>query len=47
VRLGDRDGDRIEVLEGLTAGDRIVSRGAIQVRLAAATPEAMGHGHAH
>ena len=30
-----------------TAGDRIVSRGAIQVRLAAATPEAMGHGHAH
>lgn len=47
VRLGDRDGDRIEVLEGLAAGDRIVSRGAIQVRLAAATPEAMGHGHAH
>ncbi len=47
VRLADRDGDRIEVLEGLNVGDRIVSRGAIQVRLAAATPEAMGHGHAH
>lgn len=47
VRLGLRDGDRFEVLEGLRAGDRVVSRGAMQVRLAAATPEAMGHGHAH
>lgn len=47
VRLGVRDGDRYEVLEGLRAGDRVVSRGAMQVRLAAATPEAMGHGHAH
>lgn len=47
VRLGLRDGDRFEVLEGLEAGDRVVSRGAMQVRLAAATPEAMGHGHAH
>ena len=41
VRLGVRDGDRYEVLEGLKAGDRVVSRGAVQVRLAAATPEAM------
>ena len=47
VRLGLRDGDRYEVLEGVKAGDRVVSRGAMQVRLAAATPEAMGHGHAH
>lgn len=47
VRLGIRDGDRLEVLEGLNPGDRVVSRGAVQIRLAAATPEAMGHGHAH
>jgi len=47
VRLGMRDGDWIEVLDGLTEGERIVSKGAMQVRLAAATPEAMGHGHAH
>ncbi len=47
VRLGARDGNRIEVLEGLQAGDRVVGEGAMQVRLAAATPEAMGHGHAH
>lgn len=47
VRLGVRDGDRFEVLEGLKNGERVVSRGAMLVRLAAATPEAMGHGHAH
>ncbi|MDQ2075890.1 efflux RND transporter periplasmic adaptor subunit [Marinimicrobium sp. ABcell2] len=47
VRLGARDGDRFEVLEGLAEGERIVSKGAMQVRLAAATPDAMGHGHAH
>lgn len=47
VRLGERDGGRIEVREGLAAGERVVSRGAMLVRLAAATPEAMGHGHAH
>jgi len=47
VQLGIRDGDRIEVREGLKPGDRVVAKGAMQVRLAAATPEAMGHGHAH
>lgn len=47
VRLGGRDGKRIEVLEGLVAGEVVVARGAMLVRLAAATPEAMGHGHAH
>ncbi len=47
VSVGVRDGDRFEVSSGLNAGDRVVSQGAIQIRLAAATPEAMGHGHAH
>jgi membrane fusion protein, heavy metal efflux system len=47
VKLGVRDGDRVEVVEGLSTGDRVVTRGAMQIRLAAATPEAMGHGHAH
>lgn len=47
VRTGVRDGDRVEVTAGLAAGDRVVAVGAMDVRLAAATPEAMGHGHAH
>jgi membrane fusion protein, heavy metal efflux system len=47
VKAGTRDGERVEIVEGLSPGDRVVTRGAMLVRLAAATPEAMGHGHAH
>lgn len=47
VTLGLRDGDRYEVVDGLQSGDRVVTQGAMRIRLAAATPEAMGHGHAH
>ncbi len=47
VNVGVRDGNRFEIIDGLQAGDRVVTRGAMQIRLAAATPEAMGHGHAH
>ncbi len=47
VKIGVRDGDRYEITDGLSNGDHIVSKGAMLVRLAAATPEAMGHGHAH
>lgn len=47
VEPGLRDGERVEVTQGLKAGDRVVTTGALQIRLAAATPEAMGHGHAH
>jgi membrane fusion protein, heavy metal efflux system len=47
VRLGVRDGDRIEVREGLAEGQRVVVRGVSDVRRAAASPDAVGHGHAH
>jgi cobalt-zinc-cadmium efflux system membrane fusion protein len=47
VSLGSRDGDRYEILAGLAPGDRVVTQGAMRIRLAAASPEAMGHGHAH
>jgi membrane fusion protein, heavy metal efflux system len=47
VTLGVRDGTRVEVRTGLAAGDRVVARGAADVRRAAASPDAMGHGHAH
>lgn len=47
VNAGLRDGDRLEIRSGLSGSERVVSRGALLVRLAAATPEAMGHGHAH
>ncbi len=47
VELGLRDGDWVAIPSGITAGERIVTRGTYQVRLAAAQPAAMGYGHAH
>jgi len=47
VRLGAREGDWVEVLDGLTPGSRVVSRGAYLVKLAATGTAQIGHGHAH
>jgi len=47
VRLGITDGDLVEVLGGVEAGERVVSEGAYFVKLAAAGGEEIGHGHAH
>jgi RND family efflux transporter MFP subunit len=42
-----RDGDRIGIARGLAEGERVVARGAADVRRAAAAPAAAGHGHNH
>ncbi len=47
VTPGARDGDWIAILTGLAVGERVVTRGAWQVRLAASVPAQAGHGHAH
>jgi multidrug efflux pump subunit AcrA (membrane-fusion protein) len=47
VRLGIRDGDRVEVKEGVAEGERIVSHGAYAVRLASVATAIPAHGHAH
>jgi len=48
IKTGIADNGYIEVLEGLNEGERVVTKGAYQVRLAALTPEsAIGHGHVH
>ena len=48
LRTGISDGGYIQVLEGLKEGERIVTKGAYQVRLAALSPEsAIGQGHVH
>jgi len=46
-RLGAREGDWVEVLDGLTSGQRVVSRGAYLVKLASTGTAQIGHGHAH
>lgn len=47
VQLGTYDGAWVAVKSGIALGERVVSIGAYQVRLAATAPAAMGHGHAH
>ncbi len=47
VRTGLRDGAHVAVEEGLDAGERVVTRGAYLVHLAAGAPAEAGHGHAH
>lgn len=47
LELGVEDGDWVEVVSGLNAGERIVTRGAYTVRLASAGGDSFGHGHVH
>ena len=48
ARLGPRDGPRVLVEAGVEAGERVVTKGAVLVRLAGrAGGDAVGHGHVH
>ena len=48
VRVGgEREGGHVHIVSGLEPGERIVTRGAHLVRLAALSPQTPGHGHLH
>jgi len=47
IRTGSREAGYIHVLEGVKPGERVVSRGAYQVRLAAMSTQIPAHGHVH
>jgi RND family efflux transporter MFP subunit len=47
LRLGIRSNGWVEVLEGVAAGERVVSKGAYEIRLSAAAGSVPAHGHAH
>jgi len=47
VTLGTREGGFVHALKGVEAGERIVSRGAYLIRLAAMSTQLPAHGHAH
>jgi len=44
---GPREGGLVQIVDGLEGGERIVTRGAHLVRLAALSPQTPGHGHVH
>lgn len=46
VKLGASDGERVQLLTGIEAGERVVTRGAVNVKMAAASG-AIPHSHQH
>jgi RND family efflux transporter MFP subunit len=47
IRAGIRDKGFVQVLEGLREGERVVSKGAVALRLASMSGVIPAHGHAH
>jgi RND family efflux transporter MFP subunit len=47
LRLGLRDAGFVEVVSGLTEGERVVTQGAWSVKLAASSGAISAHGHSH
>lgn len=47
VKLGIREGGYVQVLEGAFPGERVVTRGAHLIRLAAMSNQVPAHGHVH
>lgn len=47
VTLGARAGDVVQVIDGVKAGERVVTQGAYLVRLASLSTQVPSHGHVH
>lgn len=47
VKLGASDGIRVQLLSGVKPGERVVTKGAYQIKLSSASSEVPGHGHEH
>ncbi|MEK7686498.1 MAG: efflux RND transporter periplasmic adaptor subunit [Verrucomicrobiota bacterium] len=47
LTLGIRDGNWVQVLAGITEGERVVTKGAYAVRLASVSSAIPAHGHVH
>ena len=47
VKIGKRNGQIVEILEGLEAGEMVVTQGAYQVKMASMSGSTPAHGHEH
>jgi cobalt-zinc-cadmium efflux system membrane fusion protein len=47
VRLGNQDSGYLQITDGLKTNERVVTRGAYLVRLAALSTQIPAHGHVH
>ena len=47
VKPGIREGNLVQIAEGVQAGERVVTKGAYLIRLAALSTQIPAHGHVH
>lgn len=47
VKLGTNDGHRVEILSGLPEGEKVVTEGALRIKLAGMASTIPGHSHHH
>lgn len=47
VKIGERNGENVEILEGLQVGEVVVTTGAYQVKMASMSGSTPAHGHEH
>ena len=47
IKLGVDDGQHVQILSGIKVGDRVVTKGAYQVKMASMSSSIPAHGHAH
>ncbi len=47
IKIGASDGENVQVLSGIEEGDRVVTKGAYQIKLSSSSGELPAHGHEH
>jgi RND family efflux transporter MFP subunit len=47
IKLGANDGEKVQILSGVNEGERIVTKGAYQIKLSLASGALPAHGHEH
>ncbi|HSI74647.1 MAG TPA: efflux RND transporter periplasmic adaptor subunit [Lunatimonas sp.] len=47
IRIGASDGENVQVLSGIAENERVVTKGAYQIKLSSASGELPVHGHEH
>lgn len=47
LKLGANDGEKVQVLSGVAEGERVVTKGAYQIKLSQASGALPAHGHEH
>jgi len=47
IKIGERNGENVEILQGLKVGETVITTGAYQVKMASMSGSTPAHGHDH